>query len=37
VHLAAQAVVIGDQAPPEPPLVMGWVHDHGETMFVGGM
>jgi pyrimidine-nucleoside phosphorylase len=37
VALAAQAVVIGDQAPPEPPLVMGWVHDHGETMFVGGM
>jgi pyrimidine-nucleoside phosphorylase len=37
VALAAQAVVIGDQAPPQPPLVMGWVHDHGETMFVGGM
>jgi thymidine phosphorylase len=36
VTLATQAVVIGDQAQPEPPLVMGWVHDHGETMFVGG-
>ena len=34
-HLATQAVVIGDQAPPEPPLVMGWVHEHGEQMFVG--
>jgi hypothetical protein len=37
VALATQAVVIGDQAQPEPPLVMGWVHDNGETMFVGGM
>ncbi len=37
VTLATQAVVIGDQAQPEPPLVMGWVHDNGETMFVGGM
>ncbi len=35
--LATQAVVIGDQAQPEPPLVMGWVHERGETMFVGGM
>ena len=35
--LASQAVVIGDQAQPQPPLVMGWVHEHGETMFVGGM
>ena len=37
VTLATQAVVIGDQAQPAPPLVMGWVHDNGETMFVGGM
>jgi pyrimidine-nucleoside phosphorylase len=37
LHLAAQAIVIGDQAPPPAPLVMGWVHEHGETMFVGGM
>jgi pyrimidine-nucleoside phosphorylase len=35
--LASQAVVIGDQPQPQPPLVMGWVHDNGETMFVGGM
>jgi pyrimidine-nucleoside phosphorylase len=35
--LATQAVVIGDQPQPEPPLIMGWVHDNGETMFVGGM
>jgi thymidine phosphorylase len=34
---AGQAVVIGDQPPAPPPLVMGWVHEHGETMFVGGM
>jgi pyrimidine-nucleoside phosphorylase len=37
LQLAAQAVVVGDEAPPEAPLVMGWVHEHGETMFVGGM
>jgi pyrimidine-nucleoside phosphorylase len=37
LHLLNQAVVIGDQPPPETPLVMGWVHEHGETMFVGGM
>jgi thymidine phosphorylase len=35
--LASQAVVIGDQPQPQLPLVMGWVHDSGETMFVGGM
>ena len=35
--LASQAVVIGDQLQPQPPLVLGWVHEHGETMFVGGM
>ncbi len=35
--LVAQAVVIGDRAQPEPPLVMGWVHEHGEQMFAGGM
>jgi pyrimidine-nucleoside phosphorylase len=37
LHLLAQAVVTGDQPPPQAPLVMGWVHEHGETMFVGGM
>jgi hypothetical protein len=26
--------VIGDKAPPEAPLVIGWVHDSGEQMFV---
>jgi hypothetical protein len=30
-------VVVGDQPPPAAPLVMGWVHANGETMFVGGM
>jgi pyrimidine-nucleoside phosphorylase len=34
--LAAQAVMIGDAAPAEAPLVMGWVHDAGEQMFVAG-
>src|SRR5688500_5846124 len=37
LHLVTQAVVIGDQPPPAAPLVMGWVHEHGETMYVGGM
>jgi pyrimidine-nucleoside phosphorylase len=32
--LATQAAVIGDQAPPDAPLVIGWVHDRGEQMFV---
>jgi pyrimidine-nucleoside phosphorylase len=36
LQLAAQAVVIGEQAPPPAPLVMGWVHENGETMFGGG-
>jgi pyrimidine-nucleoside phosphorylase len=35
-ELAEQAVVIGDRAPAEAPLVMGWVHDAGEQMFVDG-
>jgi thymidine phosphorylase len=35
--LASQAIVIGDRQQSPPPLVMGWVHDNGETMFVGGM
>ena len=34
--LAGQAVVIDDTAPAEAPLVMGWVHDTGEQMFVDG-
>ena len=37
VALARQAAVIDDHAPTEQPLVMGWVHDSGETMFVAGM
>ena len=37
IALAAQATVIGDQAPLEQGLVMGWVHDSGETLFVAGM
>ena len=37
ITLAGQAAVIGDQAPPEHGLVMGWVHDSGETLFVAGM
>ena len=32
--LATQAAVIGDKAPPDAPLVIGWVHDSGEQMFV---
>jgi pyrimidine-nucleoside phosphorylase len=32
--LATQAAVIGDNAPAEAPLVMGWVHDRGEQLFV---
>jgi len=37
MQLLTQAMVIGDQPPPPAPLVMGWVHEGGETMFVGGM
>ncbi len=37
VTLATQAVVVGDLAPADQPLVLGWVHDSGETMFVAGM
>ena len=37
VSLATQALVVGDQPVAAPPLVMGWVHESGETMFVGGM
>jgi thymidine phosphorylase len=36
-RLVSQAVVIGEQPPPPAPLVMGWVHEHGESMFVAGM
>ncbi|HUQ88039.1 MAG TPA: thymidine phosphorylase [Vicinamibacterales bacterium] len=32
--LATQATVIGDKAPPDAPLVIGWLHDSGEQMFV---
>jgi len=34
VHLATQAAVIGDKAPATVPLIMGWLHDGGEQMFV---
>jgi pyrimidine-nucleoside phosphorylase len=34
--LATQAVAIGDQPPAEAPLVMGWVHETGEQLFVEG-
>ncbi len=37
VTLAKQAAVIEDKAPPEQTLVLGWVHDSGETMFIAGM
>jgi len=37
VALATQAVVVGELAPAAQPLVLGWVHDNGETMFVAGM
>ena len=33
VALAAQAIAIGDQAPAEEPLVIGWVYDGGDTAF----
>lgn len=36
VALVTQAIVIGEQPPAEQPLVLGWVHDSGETMFVAG-
>ena len=32
--LATEAAVIGDVAPPDAPLVIGWLHDSGEQMFV---
>jgi pyrimidine-nucleoside phosphorylase len=34
--LATQAVVIGDRPVADPPIVMGWLHDSGEQMFVAG-
>jgi len=34
--LATQAAVIGDLAPADAPLVMGWLHENGEQMFVAG-
>ena len=34
--MVTQALVIGDQPPADQPLVLGWVHDSGETMFVAG-
>lgn len=33
---ATQAAVIGDQAPVDAPIVMGWLHENGEQMFVAG-
>jgi pyrimidine-nucleoside phosphorylase len=35
VQMALQAIAIGEQPPPPAPLVMGWVHEHGERMFGG--
>lgn len=34
IELAGQAAVIGDQAPVAAPLVIGWVHEGGEQLFV---
>lgn len=34
--LATQAAVIGDKAPADAPIVMGWLHENGEQMFVAG-
>ncbi|HJU41251.1 MAG TPA: thymidine phosphorylase [Vicinamibacterales bacterium] len=34
--LASQAVAIGDRQQAPPPLVMGWVHEHGESMAAEG-
>ena len=34
--LATQAVVIGDRPVADAPIVMGWLHDSGEQMFVAG-
>jgi len=36
VALVSNAVIIGDKPPAESPLVMGWVHESGEQMFVDG-
>ena len=36
LQLATEAISIGDRAPAAEPLVMGWVHDGGEQMFVDG-
>jgi pyrimidine-nucleoside phosphorylase len=36
IALATQATVIGDKAPGEAPLLMGWLHENGEQMFVAG-
>jgi len=32
--LANQAAVIGEKAPSDAPLLIGWLHDRGEQMFV---
>jgi pyrimidine-nucleoside phosphorylase len=36
VELATQAIAIGEAAPAEAPLVMGWVHAAGEQLFADG-
>ena len=36
LQLATEAIAIGDRPPAAAPLVMGWVHDGGEQMFVDG-
>ena len=34
--MAGRAITIGNSAPADAPLVMGWVHDGGEQLFVDG-
>ncbi len=36
VEQAKRAITIGDAAPADAPLIMGWVHAGGEQLFVGG-
>jgi pyrimidine-nucleoside phosphorylase/thymidine phosphorylase len=37
IDIAAGAVAVGDVAPADQPLVLGWLHERGETLFVPGM
>ena len=36
IGLATRAVAVGDHPPAPTPLILGWVHEGGETMFVPG-